>query len=51
MVVSTEKPKQNNALIAAPYYGYNSATWTDEYIREVYEAKIPFSVQSQLSIY
>jgi len=41
----------HNALIAAPYYGYNSATWTDEYIREVYEAKIPFSVQSQLSIY
>jgi len=41
----------NNALIAAPYYGYFSATWTDEYIREVYEAKIPFSVQSQLSIY
>jgi len=41
----------NNALIAAPYYGYNSATWTDDYIREVYEAKIPFSVQSQLSIY
>ena len=40
-----------NALIAAPYYGYNSATWTDDYIREVYEAKIPFSVQSQLSIY
>jgi len=25
--------------------------WTDEYIREVYEAQIPFSVQSQLSIY
>jgi len=42
----------NNALIAAPYYGYNSATWTDEYIREVYEAKRPFSVQSLLlSIY
>lgn len=41
----------NNALIAAPYYGYNSATWTDEYIREVYEAQIPFSVQSQLSIF
>lgn len=41
----------HNALIAAPYYGYNSATWTDDYIREVYEAKIPFPVQSQLSIY
>jgi len=41
----------HNALIAAPYYGYNSATWTDDYIREVYEAKIPFSVQSQLSIF
>ena len=40
-----------NALIAAPYYGYNSATWTDDYIREVYEAKIPFAVQNQLSIY
>ncbi len=40
-----------NALIAALYYGYNSATWTDEYIREVYEAKIPFAVQNQLSIY
>jgi len=41
-----------NALIAAPYYGYNSATWTDDYIREVYEAKRPFSVQSLLlSIY
>ncbi len=40
-----------NALIAAPYYGYNSATWTDDYIREVYEAQIPFSVQSQLSIF
>jgi len=25
--------------------------WTDDYIREVYEAKIPFPVQSQLSIY
>ena len=25
--------------------------WTDDYIREVYEAKIPFPVQSQLSIF
>jgi len=25
--------------------------WTDDYIREVYEAQIPFAVQSQLSIY
>ncbi len=41
----------DNTLIAAPYYGYNSATWTDDYIREVYEAKIPFAVQNQLSIY
>lgn len=41
----------NNALIAAPYCGYNSATWTDEYIREVYEAKIPFTGQNKLSIY
>ncbi len=40
-----------NALIAAPYYGYNSATWTDDYIREVYEAKIPFAVSNKLSIY
>lgn len=40
-----------NSLIAAPYYGYNSATWTDEYIREVYEAKIPFPAQNKLSIY
>ncbi len=40
-----------NTLIAAPYFGYNSATWTDDYIREVYEAKIPFAVQNQLSIY
>ena len=29
--------RPNNALIAALYCGYNSATWTDEYIREVYE--------------
>ncbi len=41
----------SNTLIAAPYYGYNSATWTDEYIREVYEAKTPFAFQNQLSIY
>ena len=41
----------NNALIAAPYYGYNSATWTDDYIREVYEAKMPFAVSNKLSIY
>ncbi len=41
----------SNTLIAAPYYGYNSATWTDDYIREVYEAKMPFAVQNQLSIY
>lgn len=40
-----------NTLIAALYYGYNSATWTDDYIREVYEAKIPFAVQNQLSIF
>ncbi len=43
--------KPTNTLIAAPYYGYNSATWTDDYIREVYEAKMPFAVQNQLSIY
>lgn len=41
----------HNSLIAAPYYGYNSATWTDEYIREVYEAKIPYPAQNKLSIY
>lgn len=41
----------DNALIAAPYCGYNSATWTDEYIREVYETKIPFTAQNKLSIY
>ncbi len=41
----------SNTLIAAPYYGYNSATWTDDYIREVYETKIPFSVQNKLLIY
>jgi len=40
-----------NSLIAALYYGYNSATWTDDYIREVYEAKIPFPAQNKLSIY
>ncbi len=43
--------RPTNALIAAPYYGYNSATWTDEYIREVYEAQIPFAVSNKLSIY
>lgn len=47
MVVSTEKPKQNNALIAAPYYGYNSATWTDQYIQEMQNTKLPYVAKSK----
>lgn len=41
----------SNSYYANVYYGLYTDQWTDEYIREVYEAKIPFSVQNKLSIY
>lgn len=36
-----------NALIAAPYYGYNSATWTDQYIQEMQNTKLPYVAKSK----
>jgi len=41
----------HNSYIANLYYGLYTDQWTDEYIREVYEAKIPFSEQNKLLIY
>jgi len=51
-----EDKKNLNGFIANFFIGKyrrpdGTVIWTDDYIREVYEAKIPFSVQSQLSIY
>ena len=37
----------SNALIAAPYYGYNSATWTDQYIQEMQNTKLPYVAKSK----
>lgn len=37
----------NNTLIAAPYYGYNSATWTDQYIQEMQNTKLPYVAKSK----
>lgn len=37
----------NNALIAALYYGYNSATWTDQYIQEMQNTKLPYVAKSK----
>lgn len=47
----TQGINSDNSYIANLYYGLYTDQWTDEYIREVYEAKIPFAVQNQLSIY
>ena len=41
----------HNSYIANVYYGFYTDQWTDEYIREVYEAQIPFAVSNKLSIY
>jgi len=41
----------HNSYIANVYYGLYTDQWTDEYIREVYEAQIPFAVSNKLSIY
>jgi len=46
----------NNHLVANLYLGRyrkpnGDIIWTDDYIREVYEAQMPFAVQNQLSIY
>jgi len=48
--------KMYSSLISNIYTGKyrkpdGTVIWTDDYIREVYEAKIPFPVQSQLAIY
>jgi len=47
--------KRSN-LISNIFIGKNrkpdgTVIWTDDYIREVYEAQMPFAVQNQLSIY
>ncbi len=46
----------SNSLFSNIYIGKyrrpdGTVIWTDDYIREVYEAKMPFAVQNQLSIY
>jgi len=52
MAVGCDEINQpHNSYIANLYYGLYTDQWTDEYIREVYEAKIPFSEQNKLLIY
>ena len=46
----------SNSLFSNIYIGKyrrkdGTVIWTDDYIREVYEAQMPFAVQNQLSIY
>ena len=55
-IYSHTKTTHNFGLVANQYVGKyrkpnGDIIWTDDYIREVYEAQIPFPVSNKLSIY